>query len=366
MQLEIHELDRRYAALRIEDPTRRAQLAASIARHGQQGPVLVVRHDDRYVLVDGYVRVAALLELGRDLVEAVVLDDVDEAGALILRHRLSTRRTTALEDGWLLCELIETYQRSQEALAVELQRSASWVSRRLALVQILPTTVQEAVRDGRVPPYAAMKFLVPLARAKVRDCASLVDALSPDRVTSRQVERLYLAWRRADPEGRARIVADPKLFLKVDAEVAAPAESPPDETAALIDDLEAVSGMCRRARKRLRTGVLDRISGPERDGVASAWRETREAVGSLLTRMQAEVFDARPGDPGGDPAAGPPGTQPAPDRARPGRVPQHGPGGADERVGGGAADRPRVPADEAPGAGPPASPDVQGEPGPGR
>jgi ParB-like chromosome segregation protein Spo0J len=111
MQLEIHELDRRYAALRIEDPTRRAQLAASIARHGQQGPVLVVRHDDHYVLVDGYVRVAALLELGRDLVEAVVLDDVDEAGALILRHRLSTRRTTALEDGWLLCELIETYQR---------------------------------------------------------------------------------------------------------------------------------------------------------------------------------------------------------------------------------------------------------------
>lgn len=334
MQLEIRELDRRYSSLRIDDPTRRTQLAASIARHGQQGPVLVVREGDQLVLVDGYLRVAALVELGRDIVDAVLLEAMDAAEALILRHRLSTRRTTALEEGWLLGELIDAHQQTQEALAVALGKSASWVSRRLALVRTLPDNVQDAVRDGRLPPHGAMKFLVPLARAKRADCEQLVDALGVERVTTRQLERLYIAWRRANPEGRTRIVADPKLFLRVDDEIVS-ADVPLDEAAALVDDLEGVSGMCRRARKRLRSGVLDRATDPERSTVAAAWRETREAVGSLVARFDAEVLDDRSRPPDGDPVAVPRRQRSPRDREGAGRVAEHGEEGADERIGGG-------------------------------
>src|SRR3972149_4205847 len=46
----------RYAALRVMDPGRVSRLAASIARDGQQSPVLVVAEG---VLVDGYYRVWA-------------------------------------------------------------------------------------------------------------------------------------------------------------------------------------------------------------------------------------------------------------------------------------------------------------------
>ena len=39
------------------------------------------------------------------------------------------------------------------------------MSRRMALVSALPESAEEAVRSGWVPPHAAMKSLVPLARA---------------------------------------------------------------------------------------------------------------------------------------------------------------------------------------------------------
>jgi ParB/RepB/Spo0J family partition protein len=337
VQLEIRDLDRKYAPLRIDDPVRRAHLAASIAREGQQGAVLVVRVSDRLVLVDGYQRVRALEDLGRDVVDAVVLEGVEEMDALILRHRMQARRSTALEDGWLLAELVDGHGRDQRDLATALQRSASWVSRRLALVRALPANAQDAVRDGIVPPHAAMKFLVPLARATRRDCEALVAALGSTRVSTRDLERIYVAWRRADADGRRRIVADPHLFLKVDAELGTEPDLPVDEAAALIDDLEGIAGLCRRARKRIRGGVLDRATDGERAALAPAWRETRESVVSLITRMEGS--DDRPRDADGGAAPVARGPQRAADRAIAEAVTEHGQGHPDERVGGGADDR---------------------------
>lgn len=340
MQLEIHELDRRYASLRIDDPSRRSQLAASIGQHGQQAPVLVVRDTfaqtalPPLILVDGYQRVAALVELGRDLVDAVVIDGVSVADALVLRHRLSARRPTALEDGWLLVELIDSHHTTQETLGIVLNKSTSWVSRRLALVRELPVNAQDAVRDGLIPPHAAMKYLAPLARAKRSDCEKLVEGLAPPRVTTREVERLYLAWRRADPEGRARIVTFPRMFLKVDEALTSTPDVPIDEAAALVDELETVSGMCRRVRKRLRSGVLDRATGAERTTIASAWRETREAVGSLVARMTAEVLDDRVRHADGHPEPVASGEQRPVDRQGAEGVAEHGEEGVGERDGG--------------------------------
>ena len=78
-----------------------------------------------------------------------------------------------LEEAWLLRELVEVHGENATTLAVSLQRSASWISRRLALVRVLPESVQSAVRRGQLPPQAAMKSLVPLARANRTQCEDL-------------------------------------------------------------------------------------------------------------------------------------------------------------------------------------------------
>jgi uncharacterized ParB-like nuclease family protein len=57
----------------VRHPARQRPLLASLAEVGQQTPIVVVAaegHADRYVVIDGYKRILALEQLGRDMVEA--------------------------------------------------------------------------------------------------------------------------------------------------------------------------------------------------------------------------------------------------------------------------------------------------------
>jgi ParB-like chromosome segregation protein Spo0J len=116
-------------------------------------------------VIDGYQRIAALQQLGRDTVEAVVWS-LSEAEALLLdRSMRCGDHETALEEGWLLVELEQRFGYGLEELARRFDRSTSWVSRRMGLVELLPESVQQQVRSGAIAAHVAMKFLVPVARS---------------------------------------------------------------------------------------------------------------------------------------------------------------------------------------------------------
>ena len=143
MRLEWHQLERRLEHLRAHRPERHRRLLASLAASGQQTPIIVVAaaQPEHYLVIDGYQRVAALQQLGRDTVEAVVWS-LSEAEALLLdRSMRSGDHETALEDGWLLVELEQRFGYGLEELARRFDRSTSWVSRRMGLVELLPESV---------------------------------------------------------------------------------------------------------------------------------------------------------------------------------------------------------------------------------
>ena len=71
MELEFHQLDLRYARLRVEQPARERRLLASLADAGQLMPIIVVTTGAIYVVVDGHKRVRCLRRLHRDTVAAV-------------------------------------------------------------------------------------------------------------------------------------------------------------------------------------------------------------------------------------------------------------------------------------------------------
>ena len=102
MKLEFHQLDRRYEHLRVRNPQRQQRLLASLAAAGQQTPIVVVTVSgklDCYLVIDGYKRVAALEQLGRDTVEAIIWE-ISEADALVLdRSMRFSEPETALEQG---------------------------------------------------------------------------------------------------------------------------------------------------------------------------------------------------------------------------------------------------------------------------
>ena len=105
MELELHQLERRYEALRTRSAARERKVLASIADIGQQLPIVVVRDGERFVVVDGYKRLRALDRLGHDTVRAVEWT-IDEAEALLLERLLrAADGDSAVEQGWFLREL---------------------------------------------------------------------------------------------------------------------------------------------------------------------------------------------------------------------------------------------------------------------
>ncbi len=206
MQLESHQLDRRWEHLRVREPHRQRRLLASLADSGQQTPIVVVVSQEgreRYLVIDGHKRVAALEQLGRDTVEATVWA-MSEADALLLSMSLrSGPQESALEQGWLLAEMEQRFGYSLDELARRFDRSVSWVSRRLALVELLPEAIQQQVREGKLAAQVAMKYLVPVARVDADDCARMAAVFVAHGCGTRQAGQLYAAWRKGTRSPRA-------------------------------------------------------------------------------------------------------------------------------------------------------------------
>ncbi len=291
MDLEIPTLDLRYAELRTKSAERERRLIASLAENGQQTPVVVVHVGDQHVLVDGYKRVRALRRLGHDLVRATPWD-LDEVDALVLERVLRASDTSsALEEGWFLRELVTRFGLSREELARRFDRTPSWVSRRLGLVTNLPTTVQEHVRSGAIGAHAAMRYLVPLARANERDCDALSASVAPLRPSSRDLGVLYETYASGNEKTRALVVTDPALVLRA-RDAAGDASTTPAEQ--LLEDLRVTAAIARRAGGRLRKGALDGASERERELVRGARIDVCAEVKVLAERLEKEdVRDAR-------------------------------------------------------------------------
>ena len=268
MDLEFQQLELRYERLRLLRPARERQLLSSLAASGQQVPIVVVAdaEESRFVVVDGYKRVRCLQKLVRDVVLATRLD-LGEMEALVMKHQMSAADSeTALEQAWLLDELARRFGLTQDELARRFDRSVSWVSRRLALVRELPDSVQERVRSGEIVAHGAVKYLVPLARAKKSDCEGLVAAVAAARLSSRDLGLLYTAWRDGTTKTRERLLAAPLVFLKAIKEAQAGRPSDPGPGQKLLNDLDLMGAVARRAHKQLREGAGRRLLPGEGEG----------------------------------------------------------------------------------------------------
>jgi ParB family chromosome partitioning protein len=296
MDLEHQHLDLRYAELRRRNARRERQLLGSLSEHGQLVPVVVVPAEaaGRYVLVDGYKRVRALRTLARDTVQALVWE-LGAAEALLLERVMrSAEPDTAIEQGWLLCALRDEHGLGLEELARRFDRSLSWVSRRIGLVEGLPREVQERVRRGQVPPHAAMKYLLPLARANRADCLQLASGLSGP-ISTRQMASLYAAYQAADAAGRVRLCAQPLLCLRALAAAEQPVEDgeqPIDHV--LLRDLGALAGISRRAQRLLGAGRARILEASQRSQLRQAADQARHDTSRLFELAARELGDAGP------------------------------------------------------------------------
>ena len=255
LRLDLHALIPRFAPLRLRDPARLTRLVTSIEQKGQLMPVVAVPEADKtgqWVLIDGYRRREALQRLGADRIWVDVWQhSVDEA-LLTSLARGPDRPWEAIEEAALIAELSSRH--SLQAIARELGRDVSWVSRRLSLLKALPEDLLDAVRTGRISLWAATRILAPLARANAAHARTLLAQLEQQPLSTRELGRLYEQYRQASKVQRRRLVENPALFLK-----------------ALDSREQASADKCLAA-------------GPE-----GAWYKDLRIVGSLLERLLGQI-----------------------------------------------------------------------------
>jgi ParB/RepB/Spo0J family partition protein len=255
-----------------------------MAELGQQAPIIVVCHSSPFVVIDGYKRVRALKRLGRDTVRSMQWS-VCELDALLLERSLRRGSEDTLDQAWLLVELQQRFGLTVEELARRFERSKSWVSRRLSLVQALPQLIQDQVRVGILSAHAAMKYLVPLARANQQAARQLAQAIAPLEPTSRQVGALYQGWQNGTERTRELILSRPQVYLQAQASQVQPPISPAQRW---LQDLGALSGIARRARRALEHGLWRELLATEHEELVHAFERTRTEVNGLCHRFDLE------------------------------------------------------------------------------
>ena len=185
---------------------------------------------------------------------------------------------------------------SREELARRFDRSASWVSRRLALVDRLPEAIQQQVREGSLRAELAMKYLAPgpegAPRVSRDDGQRMAAALVQYRGHTRQAGQLYAAWREGSRLVRERILAEPELFLKTQ-------RQPPAQKQAageLERDLEMAVAILRRAGWRL-AEALPEMDGPQQEPARRQIDGARRELKRMAERIGKEP-EAKPDEPG--------------------------------------------------------------------
>ena len=347
--VEFHQLDRRLEHLRVRHPARHRRLLASLAETGQQVPIIVIAEaDGRYLVIDGYQRIAALQQLGRDTVNAVAWD-MSEAEALVLARslRINGEPETALEQGWLLAQMEKELGYSIEALARRFDRSPTWVARRLALVETLPEAVQQQVREGKIAPQIAMRYLAPVARVSVEQCLRMAQVFAQQHWTTRQAAAFYNAWRGAKGLARERILAQPGLFLKTQQQ---PPPPPPAPT--LESELNKIIAIAQRALQ------LESLAANNQTIRLKIHQAT-----ALLNQIEEQTTNhAEPGATHNDSGTARQGNQQARDRAAAEFVAAERPQGAAVELKRSAEDRTRREGGAAPPTDPRFTTRLQGEP----
>jgi len=213
--IEHHCLDLAYESMRVPVQRRLNQLMASIEHHGQLAPVIIVeKSPQKWVLLDGYIRVKALRRLGKDTILAEVWHCEISQGLFELLKKHQSRGWEAFEEALLLKELQTQHAFSQDVIAQKIGRDRTWVCRRLALIEHMPDFITQAILRGTLSVWAAQRVLTPVARATLAHAEKLLKYLEKNPASTRELQSFYEHYQKSHSQRRAKMVNEPGLFFK--------------------------------------------------------------------------------------------------------------------------------------------------------
>ncbi len=187
MTLEVGEIEPNPFQPRTHfDEEALADLARSIQTHGLLQPVVVIRKEERFVLIAGERRLRASRLVGLETIRAIVADiSYSKLRELALIENIQRQDLNPIELAHSFKELIEEHDLTHEALAELVGKSRAYVTNMLRLLQ-LGSYAREALLQSRIT-YGHGKVLVGLDGAQER---KVVDSIVNQRLSVRDTETL--------------------------------------------------------------------------------------------------------------------------------------------------------------------------------
>jgi len=214
IETDLHCLELRFASTRLQSPQMVRAMMHSIDQSGQITPVAAIAGDDsRYILMDGYLRLAALRRLGSDTVQVTLWNCDEASGLLRVLAGAQAHPWAAIEEARTISMLMQQFDQSQHAIAKRVGRDVSWVSRRLALIKSVSDSVLTTICNGHLSTWSAARVIAPLARANSAHAETMVRFLEKQPLSTRELTLWNQHYQKASHSVRDEMVKDPALFL---------------------------------------------------------------------------------------------------------------------------------------------------------
>jgi len=289
-EIEIAHLDLRYAHTRMHRAEIVSSLVTSIEQCGQISPVIVVKEGDfSFVLIDGYLRVVALKRCGRDTVLAEIWHCREMEALIRVLMRSQERRWEVLEQALVIRELQDRHKLSQTEISHLMGRNQSWVSRRLALLDALSEEILESVKKGHVSTWAAIRVLVPMARAIADHATILTQTLVKEPISTRDLTEFFRHYQKSNRNKRDKMVHQPVLFLKAlrakeeEKQAKCLKEGPEGKW---LRDLRVAGHICRGLLKEVSHVIYPGQSNLERRRLLTAFEDAKGLILSLEKQIR--------------------------------------------------------------------------------
>jgi len=186
-EISVSEVGEKYGALRIVSPRADAAMVKSLRKYGQISPVVCVKGEGRYELIDGFKRLRACRRLDKTTLRAKGMEvNARVCKAAMIQLNQSGRSINEMEEALVVQSLHREDGLTQTEIGVLLGRDKSWVSRRISLIERLSEEVQEDIRLGLISVMTG-RDLAKLPRGNQKEAG---DAILKRRYSTREAAKL--------------------------------------------------------------------------------------------------------------------------------------------------------------------------------
>jgi ParB family chromosome partitioning protein len=192
------------------DEAKLRELSESIKHHGLLQPIVVIEHDDRYILIAGERRLRASklaqFETIKAIIATVELDEL-RLRELALIENIQREDLNPIELALSYKELLDVHAITHEQLSEIVHKSRSQITNTLRLLS-LSSYLQNAIAEGKISQGHA-KVLVGLEEEEQKLAA---DTIIGQKLSVRESEKLIQKLKKS-PDDAAKVVEENKFLI---------------------------------------------------------------------------------------------------------------------------------------------------------